>query len=171
MQTFLTKRRLLFGFQSSSSVCSFLENNHLKIINMSKRHILGQQILHPHTIITYCYCCLPQLQLTIDIQSLTTTPLTMGYRKLCLYQLGSGLAALLLFNHSVMSDSFTTPRTGAQQVPLSVGFSRQEYWSGLPCSPPGDLPKPGIKPWSPELQADSLPLSHQGKPTPLLLTQ
>ena len=43
-------------------------------------------------------------------------------------------------------------------------FSRQEYWSGLPCPPPGDLPDPGIKPVSPELQEDSLPLSHQGSP-------
>ena len=45
-------------------------------------------------------------------------------------------------------------------APLSMGFSRQEYWSGLPCPPPGDLPVPGIKPTScvtPALQADSLP--------------
>ena len=45
-------------------------------------------------------------------------------------------------------------------VPLSLGFSRQEYWSGLPLSPPGDLPNPGIEPIppvSPTLQADSLP--------------
>jgi len=41
-------------------------------------------------------------------------------------------------------------------------FSRQEYWSGLPFPSPGDLPDPGINPVSPELQADSLPLSHQG---------
>ena len=45
-----------------------------------------------------------------------------------------------------------------------MGFSRQEYWSGLPCPPPGDLPDPGIKSVSPELLADSLPLSHQGSP-------
>ena len=43
-----------------------------------------------------------------------------------------------------------------------MGFSRQEYWNGLPFSPPGDLPDPRIKPASPELQADSLPLSHLG---------
>ena len=47
-------------------------------------------------------------------------------------------------------------------------FTRQEYWSGLPCSPPGDLPDPGIKPTSPDLQADSLPLSHQGSLSPYL---
>ena len=48
------------------------------------------------------------------------------------------------------------------QAPLSMGFSRQEYFSGFPCPPPGDLPNPGIEPVSPVLRADSLPLSHQG---------
>ena len=43
---------------------------------------------------------------------------------------------------------FSTPWTVARQAPLSMGFSRQEYWSGLPCPPPGDLPDPGIKPQS-----------------------
>ena len=52
---------------------------------------------------------------------------------------------------------FATPWTVACQVPLSLGFSRQEYWSGLPFSSPGDLPDPGIKPGSPLLQADCLP--------------
>ena len=44
------------------------------------------------------------------------------------------------------------------------GLSRQEYWSGLPCPPPGDLPDPGIEPRAPALQVDTLPLSHQGSP-------
>ena len=44
---------------------------------------------------------------------------------------------------------FVTPWTVAHQAPLSMGFSRQEYWSGLPCPPPGDLPHPGIEPVSP----------------------
>ena len=51
---------------------------------------------------------------------------------------------------------------------LSVGFSRQEYWSGFPCPSPGDLSDPGIQsssPAAPELQADSLPLSHWGSPS------
>ena len=52
--------------------------------------------------------------------------------------------------------------TVARQTPLSMGFSRQESWSGLPCTPPGDLPNLGIEPTSPALQEDSLPLSHQG---------
>ena len=57
---------------------------------------------------------------------------------------------------------FTTPQTVAHQAPLSMEFSRQEYWSRLPCPPPGDLPDPGIEPTSPAvppLQMDSLLLS------------
>ena len=59
---------------------------------------------------------------------------------------------------------FVTPWTVIRQAPVSMGFPRQECWSGLPCPPPGDLPDPGIKPKSPALQADSLPLSHLGNP-------
>ena len=51
---------------------------------------------------------------------------------------------------------FATPWTVACQAPLSVGFSRQEYWSGLPFPSPGDLPDPGIEPGSPTLEADAL---------------
>ena len=51
-----------------------------------------------------------------------------------------------------------TPWTIACQAPLSMGFSRQEYWNGLPFPSPGDLPNPGMEPESPELQADSLPI-------------
>ena len=51
---------------------------------------------------------------------------------------------------------FATPWTVAHQAPPSMGFSRQEYWSGLPFPSPGDLPNPGIEPRSPALQADAL---------------
>ena len=51
-----------------------------------------------------------------------------------------------LFSRSVMSDSSVTPWTVAHQAPLSMGFPRQEYWSGLPFPSPGDLPHPGIEP-------------------------
>ena len=60
---------------------------------------------------------------------------------------------------------FVTQWTGVRQASLSMGFSRQEYWSGLPFPSPGDLPDPGIKPQSPALWEDSLPLNHQGHPT------
>ena len=58
---------------------------------------------------------------------------------------------------------FATPWTIGHQAPVSMGFSRREYWSGLPFPPPGNLPDPGFKPASfksPALQADSLPLSY-----------
>ena len=51
---------------------------------------------------------------------------------------------------------FATPWTVAHQATPSMGFFRQEYWSGLPFPSPGDLPDPGIKPRSPALQADAL---------------
>ena len=67
---------------------------------------------------------------------------------------------------------FATPGTVAYQAPPSMGFSRQEYWSGLPFSglpfpSPADLPKPGIEPRSPALQTDSLPSEPARKPNPM----
>ena len=61
-----------------------------------------------------------------------------------------------------------TPWTVASQAPLSMEFSRQEYWSGLTFSSPGDLPNPGIEPRSPALQADSLQSEPPRKPNKLL---
>ena len=58
---------------------------------------------------------------------------------------------------------FATPWTVAYQALLSVGFSRQEYWSGVPFLSPGDLPNPGIEPGSPVLQLDALPSEPPGK--------
>ena len=63
-----------------------------------------------------------------------------------------------------MSNSPVTPRTVAHQTPLFMGFSRQEYCSGLSFPFPEDLSDLGIKSVSPALQADSLPLSHLGSP-------
>ena len=59
---------------------------------------------------------------------------------------------------------FVTPQTVAHEASLSMEFSRQEYWSGLLCPPPGDLPNPGIKPRSSALQVDSLPSEPPGNP-------
>ena len=59
---------------------------------------------------------------------------------------------------------FATPWIVAHQAPLSMGFSRQEYWSGLPFPSPGDLPDPGIEPRSPALEADTLTSEPPGKP-------
>ena len=57
---------------------------------------------------------------------------------------------------------FATPWTIARQAPLSMGFFRQEYWSGLPFPSSGDLPNLGIEPGSPALQADCLPSGPPG---------
>ena len=61
---------------------------------------------------------------------------------------------------------FVTPWTVAYQALPSMGFSRQEYWSGLPFPCPGDLPNPGIKPGFPALQTDALPSEPPGKLLP-----
>ena len=67
-----------------------------------------------------------------------------------------------LLNHVQV---FVTPWTVAHQAPLSMGFSRQEYWSGLPFPPPGKFPDPGIEPRSPALQVDSVLPEVPGKPS------
>ena len=58
------------------------------------------------------------------------------------------LLVVVVFSRPVMSDSFATPWTVVLQVPLSTGFPRQEYWSELPFPSPGDLPDPGVEPFS-----------------------
>ena len=60
--------------------------------------------------------------------------------------------------------TLVTPWTIVRQAPLPMGFSRQEYWRGLPFPSPGNLPYPGIDPRSPALQAESLPTSYKGSP-------
>ena len=59
---------------------------------------------------------------------------------------------------------FVTPWTAAYQAPPSMGFSRQEYWSGVPFPSPRDFPDPGIEPRFPTLQVDALPSEPPGKP-------
>ena len=74
------------------------------------------------------------------------------------------MRACCLFSHIQL---FATLWAVAHQAPLSMGFSRQEYWSGLPCPPPGDLPNPEIKPAPPAgtaWQANSLLLNYGGSP-------
>ena len=65
---------------------------------------------------------------------------------------------------SVISKLFVTLWSVAHQIPLSMRFFWQDYWSGLPCPSPGDLPDSGIKPESPELQADSSLIEPPGNP-------
>ena len=81
----------------------------------------------------------------------------------------SGQVGTVVYVLSHLSDVQVseTPWTVAHQAPLSIGFPRQEYWSGLPCPLPGDLPDPGIEPVTLSLlnwQAGPLPLAPPGKP-------
>ena len=70
-----------------------------------------------------------------------------------------------------MYDSLATPWMVANQAPLSMEFSRQEYWSGVPFCSPGDLPDPRIKSGSPALQAEALPSELPGKPLQVTVSQ
>ena len=70
----------------------------------------------------------------------------------------------LLFNRCVMSDSFATPWTAVFQAPLSMGYPRQECWSGFSFPSPGDLPNLGIKPVSPALAGRFFTTEPPGKP-------
>ena len=69
-----------------------------------------------------------------------------------------------MLSHFSRVQLFGTPWAVAGQAPLSMGFSREEHWSGLPFPSPDDLPDPGTEPRSPVLQADSLPLRHWDSP-------
>ena len=80
---------------------------------------------------------------------------------ICLY---TGILCVCMLSHFSHVQLFAMPWTVARQTPLSMGFSRQVYWSGLPCPPPGNLPNPGIEPRSPTLQADCLPAEPLEKP-------
>ena len=73
-------------------------------------------------------------------------------------------ALCYVLSRLVMSDSLRPYGLKPSRLLCPWGFSRQEYWSGLPCYPPGDLPNPGIKPMSPALQVDSLLSEPPGKP-------
>ena len=83
------------------------------------------------------------------------------------HKIESSLVVVVVFSCKVVSDS-ESPWTVAHQAPLSMGFSSQEYWSGLPFTSPGHLPDPGIKPSFPALQVNSLLLSHWRSPYKLV---
>ena len=84
--------------------------------------------------------------------------------------LGCLLGLIVLDSESCEEKSLSHVRlfailwTVSYKAPLSMEFSRQEYWSGLPFPSPGDLPDPGIEPGSPALQVDALPSELPGKP-------
>ena len=110
---------------------------------------------------TYGPWHLPMYFLTMDLTILTT--LYKGNQQ---YLSAPNVCE---WSRSVVSDS-AIPWTVVYQASLSMRFSRQEYWSGLPFPSPGDLPDPGIEPRSPALQADALTSEPPGKPISLMYT-
>ena len=85
--------------------------------------------------------------------------------KPCMYIFSSLiLMCFAVLSCSVVSDSLRPHGLQPSRLLCPWGLSRQEYWSGLPCPPPGDRPNPGIKPRSLTLKADSLPSEPSGKP-------
>ena len=94
-----------------------------------------------------------QPELVAQLRNLSCWPCVL--RSIC------SVCAFML-SHISHVQLFETLWTAARQAPLSMGFSRQEYWSRLPCPSPGNLHDPGIEPAAPALQADSLPPTHWG---------
>ena len=101
-----------------------------------------------HSLVLCTLTCKPQLLARDAVFPLSSQ--FPSLHSLCLTVFGGGLVAKSCL-------TLVTPWTVACQSPLSMGFSRQENWNGLPFPSPRDLPDPGIKPGSPALQADSLP--------------
>ena len=84
------------------------------------------------------------------------------------YLMSSNMSQALVVQSLSHAQLFVTPWTATCQAPLSMGFSRQDCWSGVPFPSPGDLLNPGIEPWSPALQGDALPSELLGKPKDLI---
>ena len=90
----------------------------------------------------------------------------IGLQRKSLHLGTKGIFQVLLLSCKFVSDSFVAPWNVIHQAPLSVGFSKQEYWSGLLFPSPGGLPDSGVELASPVLPVDFLPLSHLGSPSP-----
>ena len=99
----------------------------------------------------------------IILKRLTLSLLVLCASKSILFEIKIVTSACVHGKHFSHVWLCATPWTVAHQALLSVGFSRQEYWSGLPFPSPGDLPDPGIKPRSPALQTDVLTSEPPGK--------
>ena len=132
------------------SLCPSSRHNTLKILGISCGE--QQQSVFCYVLLRWLLdgCWLPGEPIKLwEGWNFESYPLTSRKR--------GGHACVL--NHFSCVRLFATPWTLARQAPLSMEFSRQAYWSGLPCLPPGDLPNPGTEPLAHALQADSLPLS------------
>ena len=128
------------------------EDRSLTSINTNQQRCLITMAYLPNTSMTFLLACPQHIKTFLPFVSAEVSSISLLYLK----KKVKSLSHVLLF---------VTPWTVAYQAPPSMGFSRQEYWSGLPFPSPGDLPDQRIKPGSPALQADALPSSHQGSPS------
>ena len=104
----------------------------------------------------------PQVQI-LSLTSCVTLGKLLNLSELQCLLLNTGMVEGSVSSLAV-SSSLQTYGLQPSRLPVSMGFSRQEWWSGLPFPSLGDLPNPGIEPRSPTLQADSLPAEPQGSP-------
>ena len=130
------------------SQSSQTDKSHSKLVDVFSSNVVDISLI--------CLLPFPQLLVTDPIflwrNCLSLCHMAfLGLQSRILCSSGHGDGGLVTKSCSTLA----TPWTVAHQAPLSMGFSRQEYWSGLPFPSPGDLPNPGIKPRSPALQADS----------------
>ena len=102
----------------------------------------------------------------LGAEKLSITRVVPSLVSISLPNKGLGPSGEVRWSEVTQSCLFVTPWTVAHQAPLSMGFSRQQYWSGLPFPPPGDLSDPGIEPRFPALQADSSLSEPSRKPEP-----
>ena len=118
-------------------------------------------LTRPHLLLLHYQCICSRMALKCSLCHTLLTPHT--HTNICLLNLYSSLACslVLMLSHVQL---FATPSTVAYQCPLSMGCSRQEYWSGLPFPPPGNLPNPGTEPTSLASAAGFSTTEPPGKP-------
>ena len=138
---------------------------HNNSIKFSKRHESATASSHLYTFFQNLTFCIEYSSTTVGKQlilSNTKVEFLRVYKSVFVKLRGSKVKHCFFLKVKVKSLScvqlFATPWTGVYQAPPSMGFSRQEYWSGLPFPSPGDLPNPGIKPRSPALEVDAFNL-------------
>ena len=122
----------------------------LQLVNILKDNSLYLQFnMYPHDTLFYSYYQQPirinsEDRLQIEMSVIFKVSLTFGYWAIKICTLNN-TCCRAVWSHFSHVQLFATLWTVACQAPLSMGFSRQEYWGGLPCPPLGDLPNPGIK--------------------------
>ena len=121
---------------------------------------------HINTLIDYDYCAVAQMSyfLLKGPRKTWEGPLIAFVFCLFLFSFLNYEYIVVVVLVAQLSPTFCNAMAGSCQAPLSMGFSRWEYWSGLPFPPPGDLPNPGTEPGSPALLADFLLSEIQGRP-------